>query len=69
MKDYINLLHSILSEIHFWETFSKNEKGKKLALFIGNIDKNEYLIDYFDDFNEDLSKKNLNYFIKGVSNP
>jgi len=32
------------------------------------MDKNEYLVKYFDDFKEELSKKNLNYFIKGVSN-
>ena len=24
MKDYINLFHSILSNIHFWEKYSKN---------------------------------------------
>ena len=28
----------------------------------------EYLVEYFDDFKEDLEKKNLNYFIKSVSN-
>ena len=32
------------------------------------FEKNEYLVEYFDDFKEDLSKKNLNYFIKSVSN-
>ena len=29
----------------------------------------EYLTDYFDDFNQKLSKKNLNSFLKGVINP
>ena len=28
MKDYINLFHSIISEIHFWEDCSKIEKKK-----------------------------------------
>jgi len=68
MKDYINLFHSIVSEIHFWDEYSKNDKKKKILIFLENFEKNEYLIDYFDNFKEDLSKKNLNYFLKGVSN-
>tara|TARA_B100000674_G_C37717552_1_gene858166 strand:+ start:218 stop:685 length:468 start_codon:yes stop_codon:yes gene_type:complete len=68
MKDYINLFHSIISEIHFWEDCSKIEKKNKISLFLENIEKNEYLIEYFDNFIVDLRKKNLNYYIKGVIN-
>ena len=67
MKDYINLFHSIISEIHFWESYDKNEKIKKISLFFDNLKKIDYLVEYFDDFNLDLSKKNLNYFLKSVS--
>ena len=67
MKDYINLFHSIISEIHFWESYDKNEKIKKISLFFDNLQKIDYLVEYFDDFNIDLSKKNLNYFLKSVS--
>ncbi len=49
-------------------TVLKQKKKKKISLFLENVEKNEYLIEYFDDFKEDLRKKNLNYFIKGVSN-
>ena len=66
MKDYINLFHSIISEIHFWENYDKNEKIKKISLFFDNLQKIDYLVEYFDDFNIDLSKKNLNYFLKSV---
>ena len=69
MKNYINLFHSILSDIHFWENYSKIEKKNKLSSFLGNLEKNDYLIDYFDDFYNNLSKKNLNYFLKSVINP
>ena len=69
MKDYINLFHSIVSEIHYWQKYSKIEKKNKLSIFLDNIKKNDYLVDYFDDFEADLSKKNLNYFLKSVSNP
>ena len=69
MKDYINLFHSIVSEIHFWEKYTKIDKKNKLSNFIDNIEKNDYLVDYFDDFQGKLKKKNLNYFLKSVSNP
>ena len=67
MKDYINLFHSIVSEIHFWDDYSQNEKKNKILLFVEKYDKIDYLIEYFDDFKEDLSKKNLNFFLKSVS--
>jgi cytochrome b pre-mRNA-processing protein 3 len=68
MKDYINLFHSIVSEIHFWENLDKSQKKKKITMFLDDLDENDYLIEYFDDFIEDLLKKNLNYYIKGVNN-
>ena len=68
MKDYINLFHSIVSEIHFWENLDKSQKKKKISIFLDDLNENDYLIEYFDDFIEDLLKKNLNYYIKGVNN-
>ncbi len=69
MKDYINLFHSIVSEIHYWDDCSKIEKIEKISKFIEDLDDIEYLADYFNDFKEDLSKKNLNYFLKSVIKP
>ena len=69
MKDYLNLFHSIISEIHFWEKLSIEEKQNKISSFYKNLGKNEYLAEYFDAFEEDLLKKNLNFFLKGVNNP
>ena len=63
MKDYINLFHSIISELHFWENYTFDEK-KKVFLFLDNLDKNDNLVEYFDNFTNDLSKKNLNYYLK-----
>ena len=68
MKDYVNLFHSMVSEIHFWENFAKNEKVKKFSFFLNDFDKIDYLVDYFDKFNENLSKKTLNFYLKSVSN-
>ena len=69
MKEYINLFHSIVSDIHFWDTLSKNEKLNKISIFLDDIENIEYLIDYFEGFNENLSKKTLNSYLKSVSNP
>ena len=69
MKDYINLFHSMVSEIHFWDSLNKHEKLKKISIFLDDFQNNEYLLEYFDDFNKNLSKKTLNSYLKSVSNP
>ena len=40
----------------------------KISLFLANLNKKEFLVEYFNNFKEDLAKKNLNFFLKGVSN-
>ena len=67
MKDYINVFHGIISEIHFWNKIDFVKKKEKLAIFLPNFSNIKYLAEYFDDFNKNLSKNNLNSFIKGVS--
>ena len=66
MKDYINLFHSIISEIHYWNEIKKVDKIKKISIFLENHNKIGDLVEYFDKFNEELSKKTLNSFIKSV---
>ena len=68
MKDYINLFHSIISEIHFWNDIGKEEKKNKFRLFLENNMEIDHLIDYFDDFEVKLSKKNLISYLKSVCN-
>ena len=62
MKDYINLFHSMISEVHFWDNLEKTQKSEKLAIFLSDFNDLEYLVDYFEDFNQNLEKKNLNSF-------
>ncbi|MDC2998718.1 ubiquinol-cytochrome C reductase [Candidatus Pelagibacter sp.] len=69
MKDYINLFHSMLSEIHYWNTLNKSEKLKKISFFLSDFQNNDNLLEYFEEFNDNLSKKTLNSYLKSVSNP
>ena len=69
MKDYINLFHSMVSEIHFWDDLSKPDKLKKISIFLSDFQNNDELLEYFELFNTNLSKKTLNSYLKSVSNP
>jgi cytochrome b pre-mRNA-processing protein 3 len=68
MKDYINLFHSMVSEIHFWNNLSRTQKEEKFSIFLSDFNKTEDLLDYFEQFNDNLSKKTLNSYLKSVSN-
>jgi cytochrome b pre-mRNA-processing protein 3 len=67
MKDFINIFHSIISEIHYWDNLDFIKKKFKLSMFLHNFDDIEYLVDYFDNFSAHLTKNNLNSYIKSVS--
>jgi cytochrome b pre-mRNA-processing protein 3 len=68
MKDYINLFHSMVSEMHFWNDLTNDEKLKKFSFFLSDFAEIDHLIDYFEQFNDNLSKKTLNSYLKSVSN-
>ena len=68
MKDYINVFHAIVSEIHFWDNLKISEKKKIFSSFLVNFKKIDYLVDYFNEFSDNLSKKTLNSYLKSVSN-
>ena len=69
MKDYINLFHSMVSEIHFWENYDKPSKLNKLTIFLTDFVNIEHLLDYFDNYIVNLSNNTLNVYIKGVIKP
>ena len=69
MKDYINLFHTMVSEVHFWDNLNRSEKINKISIFLSEFGNIDDLLDYFDKFNSNLSKKTLNSYIKSVINP
>ena len=68
MKIYINLFHSMVSEIHFWDSLTKKEKISKFSIFLTNFKEIDKLVDYFEDFSEELLKINLKSFANSVRN-
>ena len=66
MKNYLNTFHSILRQINNWEEITTSNKSKILASFLNTNIKATNLIDYFDNYIDNLSNNTLNFYIKGV---
>ena len=66
MKEYLNLFHSLLDKIHFWETLEINEKIKIFDNFLDKSSNNEYLVDYFSEYSNNLKNNTLNSYLKSV---
>ena len=69
MKEYINFFHFILLEIRLWDDIKQDEKEKKIASFLSNFEEINNLVEYFDDYNNELSKKTLKSYLKSVISP
>tara|TARA_B100000900_G_scaffold319538_1_gene278662 strand:+ start:165 stop:626 length:462 start_codon:yes stop_codon:yes gene_type:complete len=68
MKDYINVFHAIISDIHFWNDIDVNKKREIISKFLENFSNINELVEYFDKYLDNLSKKTLNSFLKSVIN-
>ena len=66
MKDYINLFYAMLDKIHDWESLSLESKKSILLTFLDNSKGEASLVDYFDEYRENLSNNTLNFYLKGV---
>ncbi len=69
MKDYINVFHAIVSEIHFWDNLEGVKRREIMSKFLENFKNIEELVDYFDNYHLNLSKNTLNSYLKSVINP
>jgi cytochrome b pre-mRNA-processing protein 3 len=59
----------MVSDVHFWDNMNKKDKIEKISFFLEDFLEIDHLVEYFEDFNKNLSKKNLNSFLKGVIKP
>ena len=67
MKDYLNLFHSIISDIHFWDDIELLKKNECISKFLQNFGNIEFLVRYFQDFSLELKKYDLNSYLKSVN--
>ena len=68
MKDYINVFHAIISDIHFWNDIGVDKKRDIISKFLENFSNIDELVEYFDKYLDNLSKKTLNSYLKSVIN-
>ncbi len=66
MKDYVNLLFSIIEKIDKWEMKNNDEKKIILSLYIEDSDNNEFYINYFEKYRTFLSKNTFNNLSKDI---
>ena len=66
MKDYVNLLFSIIEIVEIWETFHNSKKKSLIANYINIDTHNDLFVKYFDKFEEFLAKNSLKIFTKDI---
>ena len=68
MKDYLNLFHSLIDKIHFWENLQINEKTEIFNIFLTKSENNVFFVNYFDNYLNILKNNTLNSYLKSVGN-
>ena len=69
MKEYVNLFFSIIEKIEKWTNLDISDK-QYIMCDLMNIDKdNSSIANYFDKYNEFLSKNSLKIFTKDILKP
>tara|TARA_B100001939_G_scaffold169675_1_gene146350 strand:- start:268 stop:741 length:474 start_codon:yes stop_codon:yes gene_type:complete len=66
MKDYVNLLFSIIEIVDIWDTFHNSKKNSLIANYINIDTHNDLFVKYFDKFGEFLAKNSLKIFTKDI---
>ncbi len=66
MKDYVNLFFSILDKIEKWDILKNYEKKDTLTNLMNIKEDNDLFIEYFNKFNDFLSKNSLKIFTKDI---
>ena len=66
MKQYVNLMYSIIEKIEIWDKLNLNEKSEFFSNFLQIKKESNFLIEYFNKYAIYLSKKSFNYFTKDV---
>ena len=66
MKNYLNLFHSLMDKIHYWNDLDVNKKTEIFDVFIDNSSNNLFLTEYFNNYCDILKNNTLNSYLKSV---
>ncbi len=66
MKEYVNLLFSIIDKINDWETKNINEKKEILNIYMDTSKNNENIVNYFEKYRNFLIKNSFNNLAKDI---
>ena len=66
MKNYLNLFHSLIDKIHYWNDLEANKKTEIFDTFIENSSNNQFLTEYFNNYYNILKNNTLNSYLKSV---
>ena len=66
MKEYVNLLFSIIDKLHNWDNKNSDEKKEIIKLFIVDAENYDIYLDYFDNFTNLLTKNSFKNLTKDI---
>ena len=66
MKDYVNLLYSILEKIESWDNMDKSTKLSLIGEFINIKDNSDFFVSYFEKYRDFLINNPLKIFTKDI---
>ena len=66
MKEYVNLLFSIIDKLHNWDNKNSDEKKEIIKLFIVDAENYDIYLDYFDKYANLLTKNSFKNLTKDI---
>ena len=66
MKEYVNLLFSIIDKLNNWDNKNSDEKKEIIKLFIVDAENYDIYLDYFDKFANLLKKNSFKNLTKDI---
>ena len=69
MKDYVNLLFSIIDKIDDWENKNTKDQIEILKIYIGGTNNYSIFVEYFEKYRLFLTKNSFNNLSKDIITP
>ena len=66
MKEYVNLLFSIINEINDWELKKIDQKKEIIKLYINGRKNYDFYVDYFEKYRKFLTKNTFKNLTKDI---